>query len=713
MNLIIYYQFLSAILSFAIGLFVLIKGPRNIVNRIFFLLSLFITGYAGANLLLEYHTLFFYDPSFAYKLAIFFASLHPPTLVLFSWYFPNSSGHIDIKRTIFVYAIGLFFTSLSFTNLYVKGITVTHGIRYIDFGFFYSIFALYFCVFVLYSFFNLLRKYRVSGSSVEKNQLKYVLIGLVIAYSIGATFSLLLPVFFHYSRTEFIGPIGPLILVFFMAYAIVKHRLMDIEVIIRKGIIYSALIIFVAAVYSGIIIAARTLLQGILPINNWVLTFIAAVAIAVGFKPLEEFITQSTDKIFFRKKYNYQKALKDISGAMAHLTNLDRLVDLIVRLVTRIMRLEGALALIHNEKSKRYVIVAVVGNVENLKGVSISENYAIIDELNKTEDMIIRDEIVHRISAEGMAENEKNRLIQLKEEMDKFKAEVIVPAFSKGKHLGRKLIGIIALGDKKSQDRYTSDDLELLRTLSNQAAVALENSILYDEQVKSRDIIMKSEKMAALGTMAAGIVHELKNPLAFIQTVSQMMPLKWDDAQFKETTMKMLPEEVTRMRSIVEGLLEYSRQHELKLIPLNLEESIDKAITVTSYEARKNSVTVKKQLPKDLPQVMGDKNRMMQVLLNLVGNAIQAMRRGGELTISADDMGARVALKITDTGMGIAKERLKEIFNPFFTTKEAGTGLGLAITQKIVEEHKGSIAVDSIVGEGTTFTVYLPVASPS
>ncbi|MFA5876310.1 MAG: ATP-binding protein, partial [Candidatus Margulisiibacteriota bacterium] len=180
---------------------------------------------------------------------------------------------------------------------------------------------------------------------------------------------------------------------------------------------------------------------------------------------------------------------------------------------------------------------------------------------------------------------------------------------------------------------------------------------------------------------------------------------------FKETTIKMLPEEVLRMKGIVDGLLEYSKQHALKLSPINLKEVVEGVLAVVAYEVRKNSVEVKKEIPEALPLVMGDKNCLMQILLNLVNNSIQAMRRGGTLNIKLEDLGARVVMKVTDSGIGIPKERIKDIFNPFYTTKDIGTGLGLAITQKLVEEHKGTIDVSSIVGQGTTFAVYLPVAT--
>ncbi|MFH1362309.1 MAG: hypothetical protein ABIH69_06640, partial [bacterium] len=246
------YQVFSFVLPFVIGLFILLERPRNVINRIFFFLSLVITGYAGANFLIEYQTFTLSDPTFAYKLAIFFASLNPPALVLFSWYFPRLNSKVTIGKTLFVWGIALFFTSFSFSNFYVKNIDVLLGIRFIDFGFLYSVFAINFCILVGYSFFHLLNVYNNSESKVEKKQIKIVLIGLVISYSVGSVFSLLLPVFFRYSVTEFIGPIGPLILVLFMAYAITKLELMDIRVAITRSVAYGIVGLLLIASFFGL-----------------------------------------------------------------------------------------------------------------------------------------------------------------------------------------------------------------------------------------------------------------------------------------------------------------------------------------------------------------------------------------------------------------------------------------------------------------------------
>ncbi len=345
------YQVFSVFFSLFMGVFVFIKQPQNTINKIFFLLTISIAGYAGANFLIEYYTLASKDPSFAYKLAIFFASFHPPILVLFSWYFPKKNINVTALKICLTWLIGLFFSFLSFTNLYVKQITVINSIRYVDFGFLYSIFAIYFCVFILYSFLHLLKIYRKSQSGLAKIQIKIVLIGFILAYSIGTIFSLLLPVFFHYSVTEFIGPIGALILVVFMGYAITKHHLMDIEVVIRKTAIYSVLTTLLTAIIVSIVLIGSALFQGITGYSPIWPTILAVLIISLIFQPLRDKIQNMIDKIFFKKEYEYRVALKDLSQSWASISDINQLTKSAAFRVKGVLKAKSAkIYLVDGEK---------------------------------------------------------------------------------------------------------------------------------------------------------------------------------------------------------------------------------------------------------------------------------------------------------------------------------------------------------------------------
>ena len=257
-------------------------------------------------------------------------------------------------------------------------------------------------------------------------------------------------------------------------------------------------------------------------------------------------------------------------------------------------------------------------------------------------------------------------------------------------------------------EEFSQEDINFLRTLANQATIGVEYAFISEELRKNQESLIRSEKLAAIGTTTAGVAHELRNPLTYLSAVAQVLHKKWDDPQFKESVGEMLPSEIQRMQLIVEGLLDYSRTRELALKPVDIKEVLEKTTALLNYEIKKNKIYVKTDY-RHVKKANADPNRLMQVFMNLIANAVQAIgEKGGDLSISTSDAENEIRISIIDTGPGIPKDKLKKVFDPFFSTKEAGTGLGLSISKKIIDEHKGSLYVDSESGQGTTFTICLP-----
>jgi two-component system NtrC family sensor kinase len=278
--------------------------------------------------------------------------------------------------------------------------------------------------------------------------------------------------------------------------------------------------------------------------------------------------------------------------------------------------------------------------------------------------------------------------------------------------LGGKLMGFIGLGRKPNLDAYYAQDLELLETLAAEASVALENARLYEELKKSQDIIRRADRLSALGTLAAGIAHEVRNPLVSIQTFFQLAPQRLHDEEFFTTFLGMTANEVKRISDLITELLSFARSSTPSLGAVNLNELVDRVATLLEPEARKHKLTLARTLSPNVPLVNADGDQIKQVLINLVLNGIQATKPGGVVAVftrSVDHQnGAFGQLEIRDTGVGIPQDQLEHIFDPFFTTKAKGTGLGLAIAHQLVAEHGGSITVDSREGRGTSFFVNLP-----
>ncbi len=248
-------------------------------------------------------------------------------------------------------------------------------------------------------------------------------------------------------------------------------------------------------------------------------------------------------------------------------------------------------------------------------------------------------------------------------------------------------------------------------------ALALAFNRMLGEIVTRQEQLVRSARMAAVGTLTSGIAHELNNPLNNIGLTVEAL-LDDDEAYSPDERREMLGEaytQVERASTTVRNLLDFTRRDRSAFAEVSVSDVVQSALRLVANEARLAGVTCETSLNGGLPAVRGNPHDLQQVFLNLLLNAIQAMPRGGMLRVSAgagSDGGLRI--DVSDEGSGIAPETLGEIFDPFFTTKEPGegTGLGLSVSRSIVEKHGGSVSVVSEVGKGTTFTVHLPVAQP-
>ncbi|RLC57340.1 MAG: hypothetical protein DRI80_15125 [Chloroflexota bacterium] len=244
----------------------------------------------------------------------------------------------------------------------------------------------------------------------------------------------------------------------------------------------------------------------------------------------------------------------------------------------------------------------------------------------------------------------------------------------------------------------------------------MENAQLYEAEREQRRLVersqvqlVQSERLAATGRLAASLAHEINNPLQAIHNSLQLMLTFPLEAEEQREYLQMADEEVERLIGMVTRILEFARRPQREMQPTNLNEVIEKVLTLTSKYLQHRHVVLRQDLLPDAPAVLAIPDELGQVFLNLVLNAVDAMPEGGTLSISSrlTEDGC-LAVAFSDTGHGIPPEHLDRIFEPFFSTKEEGTGLGLTVSYDVVKRHGGKITVQSVMGEGTTFTVWLP-----
>ena len=226
--------------------------------------------------------------------------------------------------------------------------------------------------------------------------------------------------------------------------------------------------------------------------------------------------------------------------------------------------------------------------------------------------------------------------------------------------------------------------------------------------------LVQAEKLAAVGQLTAGIVHDVKNPLAVIKGLAELLQEEPGLEAYANKDLALIRESATKANQIVSDLLTFSRQSTPEMQRQDLKATVEAALRITAYLTRKAHVQVIAALPDQAVYATYDAQQIEQVLINLIQNAIQSMPQGGTLRASLSQAHEAVALAVQDTGVGIPPDNLHRIFDPFFTTKPTGegTGLGLSVSYGIVARHHGRIDVDSVVGQGTTFTILLPTQQP-
>jgi signal transduction histidine kinase len=283
---------------------------------------------------------------------------------------------------------------------------------------------------------------------------------------------------------------------------------------------------------------------------------------------------------------------------------------------------------------------------------------------------------------------------------------VVVPIFMK-----ERLQGFILLGRKRSDKDYTVEEVELLEAFSNQAALAISRALIYRDMILKDKQIMQAEKMAAIGELAAGIAHEIRNPLGII-TGSAETVRKHKDQKIREEMTGYILEESKRIDGLIGTFLDFARPKEPELVNCDLRGVLEKTLLLLSPQAKTLGVEIRKEIPQGPLQVSIDPDQMRQAFTNLGVNALEAMPQGGVLKVTVlENAGDKVSIRFSDTGNGIPKEVQTKIFDPFFTTKEGGTGLGLSIAHRIISQHAGNLSVEGKgrEGEGSTFTIVLPL----
>ncbi|OGF27217.1 hypothetical protein A2331_03540 [Candidatus Falkowbacteria bacterium RIFOXYB2_FULL_34_18] len=652
------------------------------------------------------------------RMSYFFGFLAILYFLFFISIFYNLSENLFKKYKIII-IISFIFCILNFilpNNYIYSGVEIfkeqTPRGQYGNFYKFFSIFIL--CI-ILLTIKKIFSEYK-NLTNKKRQQIKYVILGGIVAILGGMIFVVLLPLF---GIEEFYS-IGPLFFMFFIgftSYAIIKHQLLDIRIIIQRSIIYSFSLAFIVALYLVLLFIFEFIFKSITSVT--MTSAITTVIIGIYGVPLiEGYFKKITDKIFFKNKYNYSVVLYEISEILNNNISLEVLLEKIFNKFKKILKVEKIRIIVLGQG----IVFDEYANLRSIREEFPSEFEEMIvghnnSVLTNFDIYKLLEKIDHQNKKDLVYKKVLERAQKLEKEND---FEIFVAMISR-----KKLIGLMFLGRKMSGDDYTKEDINLLKTFAHQAAVALEKSQLYE---KAKDYSRELEKKVKKRTsrisglqeeqkqMMLEIAHGLQTPLTIIK--GQLSALQ-EEIKHSEK-IESLEKSIDRISKFIYAMLRSAKldsrdKSEYKLINLSaLLEEFSESVHIIIQE---KSIKLIHDIEENIC-IMGNKGEIEELLMNLISNSIKYMNEDRENKIIINlyrhkNKHNKAILTIEDTGIGISSEHLPNLFSKFYRikddTKTKGTGLGLVICKKIVEKHNGRIKVESQVGKGTKFIIDFPL----
>ncbi|HSE83290.1 MAG TPA: ATP-binding protein [Thermodesulfobacteriota bacterium] len=550
--------------------------------------------------------------------------------------------------------------------------------------------------------------------SLEKERARVILLGAFVGFLIPALCAFVVTSLGISNLNNL-----ALLVLFFpisIAYAIVKHKLFDIDAIIKRTLVYITL----TAVVVGILAFAVIIFNiDFGTYRDWNQTaffvILLSILLVIVINPLKNQIQNFVEAVFFKGVYDYQKTIEEMSFAMVSLLNIDEISRKIINTIEGTIFSSPVFIVLVNQNSGNYQIHAKSRSVNKVNIPSLKQDSDLIRLLNTYGEEIFKEDL----TADERYSTHKDKLMKIFADFD---AALFIPLFFK-----ERLIGILSLGEKRNGLPYTSQDIKLLRILTNQSAVAIENAISFkliedyarkledtNRELQETQIqLVQAEKMSAVGQLAGGVAHEFNNILTGIIGYTNFAMSRTNIEQIRKD-LSVVQKASDRAAEIVKKLLSFSRHREEGFQLALIDQVIEDTLILIERSLESEGIRVVRHYGK-IPPIKMNVGEMQQVVLNIVINSKHAMPKGGVIAISTELEEDYVRVDFSDTGVGIPKENLPKIFEPFFTTKGSlgsgsvpGTGLGLSVTYAIVERHGGRIDVSSEVGKGTTFTIKIP-----
>jgi signal transduction histidine kinase len=708
------FLILVLLLNLILGLFVLSKNPRNQINISFSLFVLFVISWMGVNFLSnqfqDYSVAFFFN-----KLIFYVTPYIVFSLLYFSLVFPKESFAFRRERLALLLLPVIISNLLTFFNLVITGVTfLPEGGTGVVFGPGVIFYGIQFVLYIILSISVLVINYR-RLSGFQKVQLKYVLLGVAILTITATLTNFIIPLITGNFWASNLGPLLSISVFGFTAYAIVRHRLMDISLVVARTVSYSVLVTIFGLAYALLFgVLSSVFVSAAFETRTVAVSTILALFMAFSFQTVRRQIERITDRLLYRDHYDTNHLLYALTVIMASTLRLEDLTHLLLQHILREMRLsKGAFILMENDKI--YEIAA-----EGFKvALELDENR--IHELALEPKPVVFDEL-----SEGF----------LKELLRGLDVNISVRLETEG-----KITGLFVLGGKLSGDIYSQEDIRVLEIFVPGAAVAIQNAKAYEEIRRfsitlqeevdraTKDLQVANEKLKDLDKLKDEFVsvasHELRTPMTSIKSYL-WMALDGRGGAITEKQKYYLDrayDSTDRLIKLVNDMLNVSRiesgRINIQAQSTDIAKLIDDVVGEIKPRADELGLSLIYEPSAKLPEVLADPDKIKEVIINLIGNSLKFTPSGGKIRIWSEKQGELVVTSVVDNGEGIEKADQERLFQKFgligssYVTNKAstqGTGLGLYICRSIIELLKGRIWVESAgKGKGATFRFSLRI----
>lgn len=712
MNIYSIISLIAFILSLVLGITVFSLAPRRLIGRAFIIgiLFLLVIEFSLFMIFLEKDRVMLWG-----RIAVASFCFLPPTWAVVSLVYARTDYRELLKRRIWylslLYGIGMvFFILLWKVDFFKVPATFPRDIVLINHtGKYFLIFALLSAVLILINFENTLRLTKISSRKGKKLPL-YVLTGAFLFWIYAISQMLL------YSRISsslaLAGFIVIIVTNIVLIFYSIKYGLMQLEVSLGREVIYSSAIIFIVGVYLLIIGIAGKIVQYAGGSVNLFLTFLAALlafcillAMLVS-KSLKERVKIFIDRNFYKNQYDYREQWGKFSESLSAVLNFDEVLTTIIENISDLFSAEKAIIFLIDDSSGN-LIIRKSKNMDQKLDIKFHQSSMFIDWFHRLGEAVEIGTIINQSQQIGLLENEI-------ENFKKLDAAVCVPMI-----VQQKFMGILVLGNKEPDNPYTKEDFDLLETLANQSSIAIQNAKLNEDLLISREL-------ASFHKLSSFVLHDLRNSVSMLSMVVQNAEARWENREFQHDMLQTITSAVAKMKSLISKISALPDKLEPKRQKVQV---IDLINRVTS-DAKVESLKHIKYLPnfKPLPLVAMDPEQIQKVIENLVINAVEAMPKGGTLTISTNlienkdndpsSNGSRnfnhgtIEILISDNGVGMSEEFIRDrLFKPFQTTKKKGLGIGLYHCKEIISAHGGTIEFESQLNHGTQCKVRIPISN--